>query len=137
MKQKDNTTFALMFEFKRLIRARMRDQVCPSLPQLEVLHFVSENAAPTMRELAAHLKIAAPSATALADELVRAKLIARTQSPEDRRRVTLELTAQGKRELRSSIARREKIINQVLAPLSSRDRDEFNRLLQVLVSTNR
>lgn len=136
MKQKD-ATFALMFEFKRLILSRMRNYPCPSLPQLEVLHFVAENSTPTMRELAAHLKITAPSATALADELVRAKLIARTKSAEDRRRVTLSLTAQGKRELRASMARREKIINQVLSPLSSKDRDEFNRLLQVIVSTNR
>ena len=134
MPKLNDTTFSLMFEFGRVIRARMSRYPSPSLPQLEALHHVNEHPRESMRALAAHLKIKAPSATALVDELVRARLIRRERSRDDRRAITLALTPQGSRVLRQSIERRKNVIGDVLSPLPERDRAEFNRILEVIVS---
>jgi DNA-binding MarR family transcriptional regulator len=135
-KQITDGTFSLMFEFGRLIRSRMNAHPSPTLPQLEALHFIAPECR-TMNALAAHLKVKAPSASALATELVRAGLITRSASAHDRREVTLALTRKGAAALRISIARRKKIIGEVLTPLSTRDRDAFNRILQTVVTANR
>ncbi len=127
-----------MFEFGRLIRCRMQSYASPTLPQLETLQFVAEHSdRPTMRELAAYLKVKAPTATALVDELAKAKLIERLSGKTDRREVSLGLTAAGKTRLKEHLARKSKVLSEVLTPLSVRDRKEFNRLLEVIVSSNR
>ena len=52
-------------------------------------------------DLAEELLIAPHSAAELADRLIRAGLLARSESPQDRRRVELALTAQGEAVLQS------------------------------------
>ena len=108
-----------MFEFGRLIRSRMSAHPSPSLPQL-----------------AAHLKVKAPSATALVAELARAGLITRSTGA-DRREVMLVLTAKGTKVLRTSVARRAKIIHDILLPLPARDRKAFDRILRTIICSNR
>ena len=126
-----------MFELGRLIRSRMHAYPTPSMPQLEALHFVHGRGPATMRELAAHLKIKAPSATALVGELCRAGMLSRSTGTADRRSVMLRLTARGARQLRLSIARRQKVIAELLSPLPPGERARFNRILETVVSANR
>jgi DNA-binding MarR family transcriptional regulator len=135
-KQASDSTFSLMFEFGRLIRSRMSAHPSPSLPQLEALHFIAPERR-AMRSLAAHLKVKAPSATALVAELARAGLITRTPGAHDRREVMLALTAKGTRVLRISVARRAKIIHDILLPLPARDRKAFDRILRTIICSNR
>lgn len=137
MRKSNDTTFGLMFEFGRLIRSRMAPAPC-SLPQLEALHFVADHERrPTMRELATHLKVKAPTATALVDELVRTGYLERAPEAADRRRVTLGLTAAGRRMFKDSVERRVRVIESVLEPLSHKDREAFNRVLHIIVSSQR
>jgi len=124
-----------MFEFGRLIRSRMSAHPSPSLPQLEALHFIAPEHR-TMRALAAHLKVKAPSATALVAELARAGLITRSTGA-DRREVMLALTAKGTKVLRTSVARRAKVIHDILLPLPARDRKAFDRILRTIICSNR
>ena len=133
------TTFSLMSEFGRLMKSRMRQPDapdCPSMPQVEVLQFVSERKSPTMRDLALYLKVKAPSATSLAGELVRAKLLSRVSGTADRRQVRLAITPKGAASLAKATARRKKVIGSLLSPLGERDRAEFNRILQTILSNN-
>ena len=133
------TTFSLMSEFGRLIRSRMRadgPQPYPSMPQVEVLQFVSGHASPTMRDLALYLKVKAPSATSLVEELVQTGLLMRESDASDRRQVRLAMTRKGTVSLATAVARRKKVISSVLSPLEASDRAQFNRLLQKILTHN-
>ena len=127
-----------MWEFGRLIRSRMRDgaQPCPSISQIEALQFVSEQGGPTMRDIAALLKVKAPSATALVDELVGSGFLTRTPDPADRLQVRLAMTRKGASALATAVARKKKVISSVLSPLAASDKAQFDRLLQKILTHN-
>jgi len=128
-------TLRLMADFGREFKAQMRtDTNCPSMPQLEALHFVAGHDAPSMRDIALFLKVKAPSATSLINELVRERLLARRSDPNDRRQVRLEATERGERELTRIFKRKRKIMESMLKRLDERDRQELNRLLQKVLA---
>lgn len=118
------------------MRRRMGEYVALSLAQVEALHYISERGMPLMRDLAGHLRIKAPSATALAAELVRAGLVKRTAGTGDRRQVSLALTAKGAQTLKETVARKREVIAEVLSPLSAGDRREFDRILERIIKAN-
>ncbi|MEH6874284.1 MAG: MarR family winged helix-turn-helix transcriptional regulator [Candidatus Competibacter sp.] len=67
-----------------------------TLPQLRALAYVLRQPESTLGELAEHLAITVPSASALVDRLVKQGLLEAKIPPENRRRVSLEITADGK-----------------------------------------
>lgn len=83
-------------------------------------------------ELADELFQSYPTMTGIVDRLVDDNLVAREHGhPDDRRRVMVSLTSQGKQLLsRASAARRERM-RRALALFSQKDRKEFLRLLMV------
>jgi DNA-binding MarR family transcriptional regulator len=129
-------TLRLMAEFGRLFRSQMRiDPGCPTMPQLEALQFVKEHETPSMRDIAGHLKVKAPSATSLISELVRSRMLVRRGDPNDRRQVRLHATERGTRELSRIFRRKRKIMESMLMRLDEHDRQELNRLLQKVLTT--
>lgn len=66
-----------------------------TLPQLRALAYVLRQPESTLGELAEHLAITAPSASVLVDRLVRQGLLEARIPPENRRRVSLVVTAGG------------------------------------------
>lgn len=77
-----------------------------SLPQYRALAFLSSlasgRAAPS--DLAGQLAVSKPTITALVDGLVARGYVARTPDPDDRRRVTHEITPEGERALAAADA---------------------------------
>ena len=120
----------------RLIKGRMQEALPLSYGQCEVLRFVSEQGSPTMRDIAAHFRVAAPSATSFINELVRHGHIKRVTDPRDRRIVCVALTKKGVAQLRTIEDRRAKVLENVLSSLSKRDREELNRILATIIITN-
>ncbi len=125
-----------MFELGRMVRCRMREHMALTLPQLEVLHFVEYAKSPAMSTVAAHLKIKAPSATALIGEMVALGMLKRTADAHDRRQIQVTLTTKGIRLLGESVERRTQVISDMLAHLSARDKEEFARILEEIVSAD-
>jgi DNA-binding MarR family transcriptional regulator len=137
MQKGASPTFPHIFELGRILRSRMRVSLgidCPSLPQLEVLEFVRDEETPTMRDIAGFLKVTAPSATSLVEELVAQGLMTRAPNPRDRREVRLALTGKGKSTLSRTTKRRNRVLASVLAPLGGRDKEEFDRLLKKIIT---
>ena len=66
-----------------------------TLPQLRALAYVLRQPQSTLGELAEHLAITTPSASALVDRLVKQGLVKAQIPPENRRRVSLVITADG------------------------------------------
>jgi DNA-binding MarR family transcriptional regulator len=81
----------------RTIRAEMRSQRTPdlSVPQFRTLGFLSRHAGASLSDVAEHIGLTLPSMSKLIDGLVKRELVSRETFPQDRRCVTLELTAQG------------------------------------------
>lgn len=65
----------------------------------KLLMQVSSNEPATLNEVAAAVGRGAPAVSRAVDALVRAGLVERTQDPDNRRRLALRLTAQGREEL--------------------------------------
>lgn len=135
MKQSD-TIFTHLFELGRLMRRRMSTAAALSMPQIETLHFVEEHSSPTMSDLAEFLKVKAPTATAVVDELVTTKLLERTPG-KDRRQISLALTPKGKKIFDQTLETRKQILGEVLAGLNDHDCAAFDHILKTIISTNK
>jgi DNA-binding MarR family transcriptional regulator len=70
---------------------------------------------------------------ALLSELERDDLVARVRDPDDRRRMLVELTPAGARTLKRLDTRIDAAQEALVAPLSSADRRQLERLLTQLV----
>lgn len=126
---------ALMFEMGRIIRRVMiaRQTLPLPLSYLETLKFVEEKGDPVMRDIAAYLRIAAPSATAIIEALVAEKYLARKEDPTDRRLVRLVLSPKGKRILEKTMRLRTKALRGIMGSLSASDRKELIRIFSKIV----
>lgn len=132
-----DTTVGLFFEAGRVIRHKVeRSKTSLSPTQLESLRFIYETGSPTMRQLAAHLRVAAPSATSQMRELVGKGYARREHNPADRREVHLAATTRGTKVLQQTIARRKKVLREVLLSFSSRDHKDLQRICQSIITTN-
>jgi DNA-binding MarR family transcriptional regulator len=86
----------------------------------------------SLRELAKEEGISAPSLSAHIDRLEALSLIRRVRSSDDRRRVGLELTPEGRTTLRRVRARRTTWLAERIARLSDEDRERLERALPAL-----
>jgi len=102
--------------------------------QAVLLWLVREHPGLTLSELAELERISAPSLSAHVDRLERAGLLARVRSSEDRRRVGLELTADGSGLLRRVRRRRTTWLARRLDALDERDVEAIDRAIGPLAA---
>ena len=83
----------------RVIRTNVRSHSGPelSMPQFRTLAFLGRNECAMLSDVSNFLGLTPPAASKLIDGLVAAKLASRKTPAGDRRRVSLELTAAGRR----------------------------------------
>lgn len=67
-----------------------------SMLQAEAMHFLNENPASKMSQIAKHLSISTPATTLLVDRMVKNRIITREPSKTDRRQVEINLTKEGR-----------------------------------------
>jgi DNA-binding MarR family transcriptional regulator len=128
-----DTTVDLFLEAGRMIKKRITEDHLP-FAQVEVLRFVHEEGSPTMRAIASYLHIAAPSATALVNQLVDGGYLRRVSDEHDRRQVRLSLTPKAKKALESIMQKRKKVFRAVLAGLSAQDHQDLQRILHRMIT---
>src|SRR5574338_626284 len=97
--------------------------------QATLLWLVKSRPGLSLRELARAEGISAPSLSAHVDRLEALGLIRRVRSTDDRRRVGLELTPEGRAMLRRVRARRTSWLAERLARLSDEDRERVEQAL--------
>ena len=100
--------------------------------QATLLWLVKTRPGLSLRELARAEGISAPSLSAHVDRLETLGLIRRVRSSDDRRRVGLELTPEGRTTLRRVRARRTTWLADRLGRLSDDDRERLERALPAL-----
>ncbi|MGE5072423.1 MAG: MarR family winged helix-turn-helix transcriptional regulator [Anaerolineae bacterium] len=90
---------------------------------------------PTMSELSAELGIPMSSATRLADWLVRAKVVERSNDPHDRRVVRLQITDHGRELIRIGTDYMKARIVQILGHFTADEQQQLLRLTTKLIDS--
>ena len=111
---------------------RETDALGVTSQQATLLALVEGRPGLSLRELAHAEGISAPSLSGHVDRLETAGLLRRVRSEDDRRRVGLELTPEGRTILRRIRARRTTWLADRLAELSDEDRERVEAALPAL-----
>jgi DNA-binding MarR family transcriptional regulator len=100
-----------------------------TMPQLVTLHMLAHAGGRSVGGIAACLRLSAAATSHLLDRLVQAKLIGRTEDPEDRRQKRLVITEAGRRLVERVNTERTREVSAVLARLSAALRRQFADVL--------
>jgi DNA-binding MarR family transcriptional regulator len=103
-----------------------------SLPQLHTLGFLQLNPGASLSQLAGHLGIGLPAASALISRLVGTGQVDRRDDPEERRRTILTLTSQGEAQLEAAIQAGREELSERLRSLPAKDLTRIEGALAVL-----
>lgn len=123
----------IVLPLDRLLQVADRKSGCTAA-QLSVLSAVRYLGATTLGRVAAHEKIAAPTASRIVEGLVRDGLLTRKVGSGDRRSVRLEVTDKGMAAIEIACAAREKALAEALDGLTE---DEQRALKAVVPGLNR
>jgi DNA-binding MarR family transcriptional regulator len=118
----------------RFIRADMRTHSADSLsiPQLRSLAFLKRNPGASLSEVAEHLGVTCATASTTIERLVQRNLVQRTDHPQERRRVVLNLTEEGKQLLEESQQKTRAHIAEILEDLSPEQVSQIEEGLTLL-----
>ena len=129
------STLSRFFAISRHIRSKMArfiPQSCTS-GQIELLSLLSQKKLLTMREIARHFKITAPTATVLVNEMVKAGYIERRSNASDRRQVRISLSAKGEKISKTIAQKKAEVFEELFKSLSPKERAELDHILDTII----
>jgi DNA-binding MarR family transcriptional regulator len=117
----------------RVIRARVRSHSSPelSMPQFRALAFLGRNEKAMLGDVGSFLAVTLPAASKLIDGLVEAGFAMREIDPADRRKVSLTLTAAGRKKYAAALKASADYLEERVLRLSA---TECQRLAQAMRS---
>ncbi len=118
----------------RFIRTEMRSHraLDLSVPQFRSLVFIERSAGTSLNGLAAHLGLTPPSACKLIDGLSSRGMVKRRESTGDRRRLTMEITAEGAQALARARSAALKSLSRLLGSLDAEELSSVTRAMSDL-----
>jgi DNA-binding MarR family transcriptional regulator len=134
----DNEIFqelaSLFFSTRQIIRAELpAGKIDPNAwLRSETLRYIAASGGPTMQEVAAYLRVKAPSATSLIANLAARGLVVRRGIARDKRVTRIYLTPRGRTILTASAKRSVAAVRAVFSKLSGAEIHELVRVLRRL-----
>ncbi|AFZ23397.1 transcriptional regulator [Cylindrospermum stagnale PCC 7417] len=118
----------------RFIRGDMRAHSAASLsiPQLRSLAFLNRNPGASLSDLAEHLGVTCATASSTTERLVQRNFVQRCDHPQERRRVVLSLTDEGKYHLQQSLDQTRAHIADLLQGLTPEQVSQIEEVLALL-----
>jgi DNA-binding MarR family transcriptional regulator len=118
------------------IRSQMRSQGATDLtvPQFRTLAFVNRNQGSPLCNVADHMGLTPPSASALVDGLIKRGMMTREDQPDNRRRVRLVVTSRGRAILETSRRGTMAYLAEKLSNVSADNRELIVKAMQALRS---
>ncbi len=118
----------------RAIRSEMRRHRTPSLSVTEfrALVFLDRHAGASLLELSDHLGLASATVSKMIDGMVVSRFVVRRTCPEDRRKITLGLTAAGRDTLERARLLAQAKFSTLVSDLQPGQRLELVRAMQAL-----
>lgn len=107
-------------------------QLSLTVPQVKSLFFITDHGSTNFKSLAAALKVTQSNLTGVIDRLVEQDMVSRTENPDDRRMVLLQVTNKGEALVSDLRERRISHLSQALSDLSPEDLDFIVRGLSLL-----
>ena len=101
-----------------------------SVRELHLISFVGDQGSVMMSAIAEFLDIPMSTATSVVDKMVDHRMLKRGISPSDRRKVLIQLDAQGQSAFDLFLKMRIEMSDRMLAMLTHREVDEFIRIIQ-------
>jgi DNA-binding MarR family transcriptional regulator len=134
LRETSREVFDVVLLVMHFVRTQMRRNRASglSVPQFRSLLFIDRNAGASLGELAQHLGLTSASACRLIDALQEQELVHRGASPRDRRRVTLSLTAAGRRIQETARERTQHSLDELLKAISTPDRQAIARAMPAM-----
>lgn len=131
----NNQILEAMFKLARDLKGSISESFEHShltMLQCQALECVKKKAGAHMGDIASHFATTMPTATALVDKLIAAKLVKRENDIKDRRVVKISLTKSGEKLLIEVKKQRANKMKKLLAYLPKQDKLELLRILSVL-----
>nr|WP_144427522.1 MarR family transcriptional regulator [Nostoc piscinale] len=118
----------------RFIRKEMRAHNAGflSIPQVRSLAFINRHPGGSLSDLAEHLGVTSATASATIERLVQRNLVQREHHPQERRRIVLNLTDEGKYHLQQSLNHTRAQIADILNGLSAEEYSQIEQGLSFL-----
>ncbi|CAN5328424.1 hypothetical protein BH10PSE19_BH10PSE19_18550 [soil metagenome] len=104
-----------------------------SLQQLNILNIVGDREPCTMSEIAKQAHLSLSSITSVVDKMVKAKLMDRYRSEDDRRIVYAKLSQEGKRIYEIQIQHVHAVVRKLLQALNLEEQDSLIQIIQKFV----
>ena len=123
--------FKLVRDFKGSMSGNF-EHSHPTILQCQALECIKKKAGAHMGDIASHFATTMPTATALVDKLITAKLVRRENDAKDRRIVRISLTKAGEKLLREVEKQRANKMKKLLFYLSKQDKLDLLRILEIL-----
>ncbi len=115
------------------IRDRLRREFATTLPRFDLMAQLERHPAGLrMNELSRRLMVSGGNVTGITDQLERERLVTRTLDPEDRRALTVKLTALGLKRFREMAAQNEQWTVELLQGLNREEKQTMLDLLSKL-----
>ncbi len=124
-----------MFKLVRNFKGSLADNYEHShltMLQCQALECIKKHVGTHMGDIASHFSTTMPTATALVDKLLTAKLVKRENDLKDRRIVKVSLTKQGEKLLAEVKKQRANKMNKLLSYLPKQDTLELLRIMEIL-----
>jgi DNA-binding MarR family transcriptional regulator len=137
LKEHTNSLSDLIFIFRKNILKSIKKEGFKhdlTFSQVEVLGFVGSYGKETMKNIADHLGVTPPSATEIVSEMEKKSLVKRIDDKKDRRIVFIVLTPVAKKLSVSLCKKKEFILKKMLSKLSKKDRENFERIIRILIT---
>jgi len=118
----------------RLLRAKFREKRAGdlSMAQFRTLAFIDAQEGASLSEVAGHIGLGLPSMSKLVETLVNRKLVNREIHGQDRRRMCLSLTVEGKQELEEAYKHTQSFFADKLAELTEAERTQIATALEMM-----
>jgi len=125
---------SLFFTTRQIIRAKIPSGKADPNAWLrcETLRFIAQADGPTMQDVAAYLRVKAPSATSLIANLDRERAVVRRGEARDKRITRIYLTPHGRKLLAAYTKRSAATMRSVFSKLNAAEIHELGRVLRRL-----
>lgn len=132
----DSSLEEKLFAFRRKMGEELQKEAeklqCP-IAQIETLVYIAQKGNPTMKEIADHLKITPPSATAIVETMQKKKFINRIVDKKDRRTIKIELTPKAWKFFKSFHERKFITFTKMLSKLQDKEKKQLINILNILI----
>ncbi len=132
----DSSLEETLFAFRRKLMETVRKEAGGlqfPISQIDTLSYIAEKGNPSMKEIAGHLGITPPSATAIVETMQKKELVTRVSENKDRRTIRVTLTPKAWKFFKSFHKIKFGIFTKMLSKLGEKERKQLVTILNIII----